>query len=515
MTTGLELMQLMKSNYVTTYQADKLNNEFMNRLGLSNRYGPARLAIARSLAVSTVPPVVSSGSASDGKPIHGQQLFGDELKLWVALIVEHAGHELTTLTEFKDLVRRHWARGIDLLHQEWQRSGESFDKFILLLAQQSGSLLIPRAVGKGEDGSPLEGGMAQTVGALTVQLGMGLLSGGEKKPMSWTLNAAGNSPHVAIMGATGAGKTRAANQLIKQLKSQAQCPVILFDMGKGDLAADVALVQHLNAKVLRSPAEPIPLDILQLESSDETTLLNVAVRFRESFEKVSTSRLGGQQRDAVREAALQALRKHRPTQLENVRDALAQVYDERGRKPDSVNAAFNELTGWKLFQPTMGPAEFFNQSWILDLHEATETAQRLIVFLVLDSLYRWQSRLPDAPIASGSQHRALRLLVGIDEARKVLGYRHDALKGLVRESRSKGLSIFLMSQSPDDYHKETDNFLENMGLLLCFRTNAASGSLHAAYGQQADLGGLPPGVCITRLPGHPGLTRIQAWENTP
>lgn len=515
MSSGLELIQLMKSNYVTTYQADKLNNEFMNKLGLTNRYGPARLALSRSLAAASAPPVVPSGTTNDGKPIHGQQLFGDDLKLWVALIVEHAGHELTSLVEFKDLVRRHWARGLDLLLQEWEQCGGNFDAFILQLAQQSGSLVTARVPSTREDGSSLESAPGHPIGALTVQLGMGLLSSGDRKPMTWTLNAAGNSPHVAIMGATGAGKTRAANQLIKQLKTQSQCPVILFDMGKGDLASDAALVQHLNAKVLRSPAEPIPLDILQLESQDDTTLLNVAVRFRESFEKVSASRLGGQQQDAVREAALQALRGHRPTQLEHVRDALAQVYEERGRKPDSVSAAFNELTGWRLFQPQQGPAEFFSQSWILDLHEATETAQRLIVFLVLDSLYRWQSRLTDAPIATGTQHRALRLLVGIDEARKVLGYKHEALKGLVRESRSKGLSIFLMSQSPDDYRKETDNFLENMGLLLCFRTNASSGSLHAAYGQQADLGGLPPGVCITRLPGQPGLTRIQAWENTP
>jgi hypothetical protein len=87
------------------------------------------------------------------------------------------------------------------------------------------------------------------------------------------------------------------------------------------------------------------------------------------------------------------------------------------------------------------------------------------------------------------------------------------LISLVRESRSKGVSIFLISQSPDDYDQEEDNFLENVGLALCFKTNSASArALKALLGQQVDLGSLPAGVAVTRLPGHSGVTRIQSWK---
>ena len=104
----------------------------------------------------------------------------------------------------------------------------------------------------------------------------------------------------------------------------------------------------------------------------------------------------------------------------------------------------------------------------------------------------------------------VRLTVGIDEARKVLGYGQPSLISLVRESRSKGLSIFLISQSPDDYDQEEDNFLENVGLALCFKTNAASArALKALLGQQPDLGSLATGVAVTRLPEQPGVTRIR------
>ena len=93
--------------------------------------------------------------------------------------------------------------------------------------------------------------------------------------------------------------------------------------------------------------------------------------------------------------------------------------------------------------------------------------------MVLDALYTYFKSLPDAPIdAQGC--RALRLVFIVDEARRVLGYGQPSLSSLVRESRSKGVSVFLISQSPDDFKSEEDNFLENIGLGVCFKTNATS-----------------------------------------
>ena len=96
---------------------------------------------------------------------------------------------------------------------------------------------------------------------------------------------------------------------------------------------------------------------------------------------------------------------------------------------------------------------------------------------------------------------------------KALGYGQPSLISLVRESRSKGATIFLISQSPDDYDQEEDNFLENVGLAMCFRTNATSSrALKSWLGQQVDLGALPAGVAVTRLPGNTSVTRVRAWE---
>jgi hypothetical protein len=79
------------------------------------------------------------------------------------------------------------------------------------------------------------------------------------------------------------------------------------------------------------------------------------------------------------------------------------------------------MTQWKLFDPRMSPETFFGRSWIIDVHNAPETAQRLIVFLVLDALYAYFKSLPDSSM-DGQGHRALRMVLVVDEARRVLSY---------------------------------------------------------------------------------------------
>ena len=118
----------------------------------------------------------------------------------------------------------------------------------------------------------------------------------------------------------------------------------------------------------------------------------------------------------------------------------------------------------------------------------------------------------DAPM-DRQNHRALRLVLVVDEARRVLNYGQLSLIGLVRESRSKGASVFLISQSPDDFDTDEEDFLSQIGLTACFRSNSTCPKvLKACLGQTVDLAGLPDGVAVTRLPGQPGVTRIKAWE---
>lgn len=506
------LRSLVKVNFRTSKRADEVNDLMQAKLGLRFKYEPARLAIAHSLGLpDPAPPLRDADADEYGKVIHGDNLFGDDdLPMWVAMIVEKGDLRNPSVEDVQEQVRRHWHRGILLLQTEWQNCEGVYERFILYLAERAGLPAHGQQASTSEDVWQGQGA-GQAAGPVTLRLGDPGMDLATKQPVTWLLNGKG-SPHVALMGGTGSGKTRLAVNLIEQIRRQARMPVILFDMAKGDLASNRDLLQAIQGRVIKSPTDPVPLDALHIPNERTPEVTNAAMRFRESFVRVAKTKPGGVQLDYLREAAQRAYMDPHPISITNMRDALRAVYQENNRKPDAVTALFNDLTQWNLFAPKMKPAEFFSQSWVIDVHEAPETAQRLIVFLMLDALYAFFKSLDDAPL-DRQGHRALRLVLVVDEARRVLSYGQQSLVGLVRESRSKGMSVFLISQSPDDYDSVEDNFLENIGLGVCFRTNATSSRvLRAWLGQAVDLASLPDGVAVTRLPGQPGVTRVKARE---
>lgn len=316
------------------------------------------------------------------------------------------------------------------------------------------------------------------------------------------------------MGGTDSGKTRLARSLLGQIRSQTKVPCVIPDF-KGDLAGNPAFVGDTGVTVVAAPNTPVSLDVLHIADAGQAA--GAAVRFRDSFVRIPKNRKAAVQADELRDAARTAFQRYRPGQpirLETIRNELTVLYADRPARSrgNVLTATFNELMQWQLFELRPPPSDFFRQSWIIDVHGAEESAQRLIVFLVLDALHAHFKALPDSEM-DAQGHRALRVVLVVDEARRVLSYGQPSLISLVRESRSKGMSVFLISQSPEDYETAEEDFLDQIGLTLCFKANGTSPSvLKACLGQTVDLAGLPDGVAVARLPGQTVISRIKAWE---
>ena len=151
-------------------------------------------------------------------------------------------------------------------------------------------------------------------------------------------------------------------------------------MAKGNLAGDRDLVQAIGGQVIVSPRNPIPLDVLYIPERNKDEVVDAAMRFRESFTRITRNKPGGVQQDALRDAAMNAYRDHRPPiGLPTVRDELQAIYDQAGRGSDTLTSTFNDLTQWTLFDPRMKPSEFFQRSWVIDVHRTGNgpTARRL------------------------------------------------------------------------------------------------------------------------------------------
>jgi hypothetical protein len=139
-----------------------------------------------------------------------------------------------------------------------------------------------------------------------------------------------------------------------------------------------------------------------------------------------------------------------------------QYFIQNNWKPDTLTEVVRQLTDFKIFA-TNDNAEIWNsltdRTVIIDLHGLT-VLREMTAFLVLNAVYRELMAMPDSGVADGV--REMRTIIVIDEAHHFLKdkKRSVILERLIREIRSKGASIFLMSQSPDDYDQGDFDFTE-------------------------------------------------------
>lgn len=511
MTMALGIADLSTATFKTTRGADDICDSLMSKLGWRKRYVPARLAIARSLSLADPPPPISDEDSDDmATPIRGMQLFGDgaDAAAWLALITQRAGEYGLAKKTLQALVSAHWKRGAELLKEDWEHSDRDMAKFVALLAE-----LASFAGEPGGDTTEKSDAIATTIaGEVLLTVGEIALDTRTDEKVIFPLNGAGGSPHVAIMGGVGSGKTRTAVHMLKELRRTGEVPLLVFDF-KGDLA-DV-LRSVFEAEIIHPPDSAIPLDVLHVGRDDENAVKTAAGRIRDSIASVKSRRVSGVQSEALREAistTLRAATKGKRIDLADVAQELELEYEGRGRKPDELTALLNELTDFKLFEPNNSPSSFFAKSWIINLpQDRSAEMRRLIINLTLDALDRWLNSQPDAPRDELGM-RALRHVTMLDEAHFILSTRLPALANLVRMSRSKGGVVVLVSQSPDDFEGTEDGFLDNMGMTLAFNTQAKPGPTRRIFGDGFSLAGLPVGQAVCRIRAEAKTRKIISWE---
>ncbi len=490
----IETTKIWLANFTTSAEAAKLSKEFLEYLGFSSNYQSARLAIGRSLGEGSF-----SETAPDAKgmSIKGNLLFDDEDKgglLWLALLVEnihqHFPNKKITLEDLQHAVRDHWHRGIYLLKQDWDEVEGDYSKFVELLITRRAALpatMENQQIGKSFDKTFLD--------AKPIWLTLGQIKNSDESAQ-WLINGVGYSPNIALMGQAGSGKTRTMLNLIQQVYKQTNVPVILLDLGKGDLANNAELVKALNAKVLQIPEQAIPLDMFK-RTTEADSAAHILQGFRDSFERSMQSKPGAKQLDAFREALKPLFQNQEEITIQNIKSALDRYYNENKIKTDSVMATINDLIQFKLFEPVSSPPEFFNQNWIITFGHAQETTKKLASCLLIDVLHNYMKCCQDAP-TDNEGHRGLRLILAIDESKSLLANRHPGLSNLLRLHRSKGLCVMLASQSPDDYEGAADDYLEQIGLPVCFRTNANSTAiLTNMFKSKQNFSSLESGECFS------------------
>ena len=509
----LDMNELFAANFsISTVAAEKAR-KLKRDLGFDHNYEIARLAMGLSLGQECYPDKMGAGSSGS---IRGNILFGkDDYPLWVGVLLTNYlqfhpdDEDSISISLLQAVVRAHWDNGVRIMADLWEQCDEDENKFWIKLVRSYADLpdVVQHEVSDSGTFSP-----SCSSGAVRLVLGHILRKNGETgDEFVHEVNGAGYAPHIAIMGQAGSGKTRVMTHILQQMKKQAQCPAILVDLGKGDLGGNNALIQSLGATVLSVPEQPIPLDMFHVADMSDTNLTTAAMEnFRDAFAQVA-GKLGPKQSDNIAEALLPLFRTQQRITFQKIKETVDTFYADNGLSKDSVVSTVNSLTLRELFRPELSPDEFFRKSWVITFANARTEVKTFAVCLLLSALDFYFKRQPEAALDADG-YRSLQLVLAIDEARELLGMNHVGLANNIRLHRSKGLSVILVSQSPDDYDGKKDDYLENIGLPLCLKTNAASPrSLKNMFKGDVNFASLQPGTCysVDARASRPVLLKLQ------
>jgi len=287
--------------------------------------------------------------------------------------------------------------------------------------------------------------------------------------------------------------------------------LLAFDF-KGDMNdRNNALGQAFGAEVISPPQDTIPLDVFALTDNSRHGVVTTAQRIRDSLSNLKQTKFGDQQRRRLSDALEEALRRQ-PCTLQTIRDCLENVYATAGAKEDGAISTLVDLCRLPIFEPKLSPSEFFSKSWIISLPASVPELVRVtVVALLTDALERYINSLPDSETDSAG-NRSLRVMCVIDEAHRILDARLPGLSNLIRLGRSKGAAVMLISQKPDDFEGEDDDFLDEMGLLMCFGTNAREAAVKRILGPGASLTSLKKGEAYARIRGDSRSKKVLAWK---
>jgi hypothetical protein len=267
-----------------------------------------------------------------------------------------------------------------------------------------------------------------------------------------------------------------------RVQSSYQTNFIFFDY-KGDVVDNEGFIDVTRSRTYRllQNNESLPINPFVLPAYDEQSIQVSAREKAESFASIN-SKFGVVQKGALTEAimaayAKRASSKHPYPDFQDVLELATMVYEEEGKRDDSLIEVLRDLANFNLFWShgdSVKPIDkLSNRSMIIDVH-AMPVLKELVGYLVIERLYKEMTSLPDSPIKDG--RRTLRTILVIDEAHNYLGQKNIFLQRIIREGRSKGIVVFFASQSPNDYQQKFFNFQELLEFAYIFQCEGVSAS---------------------------------------
>ncbi len=425
----------------------------------------ARIALAYSLQKGIKFNVNQDFSSTDskGKEYKDHILFDSQFRdFYIALICQH--YEIYKTDEnIPKYVKLHVDNGLELLDKIFDTSEYTFFDFLNEHIEKGTQHLIDVAV-SAEHVRNNNQNVEKSYFSNIIKLEVGkTIDTNDSVYLSINDSTKYNNCHIAVAGNSGTGKTQFALDFISQIyeKSNGHVNFIYLDF-KGLKQDDIKDYENFfydtKTDFIDVPKTQFPVNPLTfIDNINESNKQMGIDKFVDIVCKYSN--LGIKQRGKLREATSEAFIDQRsgtyPT-ISQINEKLQEIYD----KQDTLTEIMNDLSRYKIFlEDPKNESNFFNKNLYLSLSGDLPTSVRFTsLFLIINYIYNTFMNMDNSPTENNI--KSLRYVIIIDEAHVLFKEKkyEEILEKMLREIRSKGVSIVLLSQGIEEYNQKGFDF---------------------------------------------------------
>lgn len=271
-----------------------------------------------------------------------------------------------------------------------------------------------------------------------------------------------NNCHVAVAGNSGTGKTQFALELLSQFiqASNGQVNFIYLDF-KGlkddDLVHYEPFFKRTKAKFIDAPQTPFPLNPLTFidNVNDKNKLMGIN-KFVDIIAKYAN--IGKKQEQSLKDATKEAFLEKKSGEYPTVKDVNEKLLELYGDKRDTLTEVIEGLSELEVFDKKP-KGSFLNQNYYLSLSGDLPNSVRFTsIFLIINYIYNTFMNMENTPVENDS--KGMRYVLLIDEAHVIFKEKksQDLLEKILREIRSKGVSVVLLSQGIEEFNQPSFDF---------------------------------------------------------
>ena len=470
----------------------------------------ARIALAYSLAKGRELPLTQDQKSeyyrdSRGKEYKDDVLLGQHRNLYIALICQHYGIHKTD-ANIPRYVKLHLDNGLELMAKEFEQNPSySSVEFLLDNAEYGIDALEDADV---QPGAILFDDKVRSIrvrnksvfaGPLPIRVGKDL----DGNPITATFNNVDpvnghNNPHIAVAGESGSGKTQFALSLLRQVAdvSAGKLNFLYLDF-KGlkpdDLPFYKPFFDATRAEYIDAPQTPFPLNPLTfIDNVNEKNKLMGINKFVDIMLSYAP-KMGSTQAQRLKEATRDAFGAKKGGEYPSFQDVATQLFEMTGGKADTLTELITKLSEYEVFESRPDPGKnFLNRNLYLSLSgDLDRTVRFTATFLTINYIYNTFMNMENAPVENG--HQCLRYVLLIDEAHVIFKDKksQDLLEKMLREIRSKGVVVVLLSQGIEEFNQPSFDFssmCENAFLLnIKDKTNTTQMKRFLGFGDKESL----------------------------